>query len=136
MTVTTSARATVDAYLQTVIARGPFEQYLTEDVTIDLIGTEIGARGRDDVGSVIRAAHFQMFDSAVEIVAVIVDEGGRKGAVEAIFAARHIGEFAGIPATGREVRVPYSVHYDLTDEGISALRVYALGQGLVSALTA
>ena len=37
---------------------------------------------------------------------------------------------------GREVEVPYSVHYDITGDGISALRIYALEQGLVSALTA
>jgi transcriptional regulator with XRE-family HTH domain len=53
---------------------------------------------------------------------------------QADFVGRHTGEFAGIPATGREVRVPYSVHYDLNNGDISALRIYNLAAGLVSAL--
>ena len=54
--------------------------------------------------------------------------------IEVDFVGRHTGEFAGIPATGRNVRVAYSVHYDLTNGGISALRIYGLAEGLVSAL--
>ena len=56
--------------------------------------------------------------------------------MELVFRGTHMAEFAGIPATGRDVDVRYSVHYDLTDDGISALRVYRLAQGLMSALTA
>jgi predicted ester cyclase len=33
-------------------------------------------------------------------------------------------EFGGIAATGREVRVPYSVVYDLQGEKIGAVRIY------------
>ena len=34
------------------------------------------------------------------------------------------GKFAGVPATGKEVRVPFAVHYDLADGLIVAGRVY------------
>jgi predicted ester cyclase len=77
-----------------------------------------------------------MFDSTVEIVSSCVDETGRRAAVELVFSGRHTDEFAGIPATGRDVHVPYSVHYELGDDGIAAFRIYALAQGLISALTA
>ena len=43
--------------------------------------------------------------------AYFTDDG--KAAIEADFAGTHTGEFAGIPATGRDVRVPYSVLYNL-----------------------
>ena len=36
----------------------------------------------------------------------------------------HIGEFAGIPATGRRVRVPLCVIYDLEADRIKRARVY------------
>ena len=36
----------------------------------------------------------------------------------------HSGEFGGLAATGRAVRVPYSVVYDLRGDRISALRIY------------
>lgn len=44
--------------------------------------------------------------------------------LEGLFVGRHIGEFAGIPATGREVRVPLCVVYDITSAGIRRGRVY------------
>jgi len=36
----------------------------------------------------------------------------------------YTGEFAGIPATGRQVRVPFCVVYDLAGDRISRGRVY------------
>jgi hypothetical protein len=44
--------------------------------------------------------------------------------LEARFEGTHIGEFEGVPATGRQVDVPYAVAYDLRGDGISALRLY------------
>ena len=57
-------------------------------------------------------------------------------AVELVFSGPHTGDFVGIAATGREVRVPYSAYYDLTNDGISTVRVYGVFQELISALTA
>lgn len=45
-------------------------------------------------------------------------------ALAATFVGTHIGEFAGIPATGREVRVPLTVLYDVSEEGITEGRIY------------
>jgi predicted ester cyclase len=53
---------------------------------------------------------------------MIVDDG--QAAAEFDFVGKHIGEFGGMSATGREVRVPYSVVYDLEGEKITALRIY------------
>jgi predicted ester cyclase len=36
----------------------------------------------------------------------------------------HTAVFAGLPASGADVRVPYSVIYDLRDDRIAALRIY------------
>lgn len=43
---------------------------------------------------------------------------------EGTFHGKHIGEFAGIPATGKEVRVPLCVVYDVEDEQITGARIY------------
>ena len=53
---------------------------------------------------------------------MFVAEG--KAAVEVDFVGKDVGEFNGIAATGREVRVPYSVVYDLEGEKIKGLRIY------------
>ena len=44
--------------------------------------------------------------------------------IEGDFVGKHIGEFAGMPATGRQVRVPLCVVYDLEDGVIKRARVY------------
>lgn len=45
-------------------------------------------------------------------------------AIEADFIGRHTGEFAGIPATGKDVNVPLAVFYELRDGQIVEGRVY------------
>jgi predicted ester cyclase len=44
--------------------------------------------------------------------------------LEADFVGAPAGEFAGIAATGAELRVPYCVCYDIADGTITALRAY------------
>jgi hypothetical protein len=51
------------------------------------------------------------------------------------FAGTDTGEFAGIAATDRKVRVPYSVIYDLRGGQISALRIYFPMSQLMQELT-
>jgi predicted ester cyclase len=58
-----------------------------------------------------------------------------KAAIEADFLGTHTGEFAGIQPTGRAVRVPYSVVYDLRGDKISGLRIYFPMSLLIEQLT-
>jgi len=136
MTATVSAHTMLDAYVDALTTGQTFEQFFTDDVTIEMMGTSLAAHGRDDVAAFIRWGHQVAFASTIEFGATLVDPDGRQAAMELVFRGTHMAEFAGIPATGRDVQVRYSVHYDLTDDGISALRVYGLAQGLVDALTA
>jgi predicted ester cyclase len=124
----------MDCYLQALATRGSFADFFTDDVTLDMVGAGQSAQGRAQVEGFIRFAHEQAFDGRPEVKSLTVDFDGSRAAVEFDFVGRHTGEFAGIPATGRVVRIPYSVHYDLTNGGISALRVYGLADGLVSTL--
>ena len=47
-----------------------------------------------------------------------------KAVWEADFIGRHVGEFAGVPATGKDVRVPFAVADDVRDGQIVEGRVY------------
>ena len=77
--------------------------------------------------------HEIAFDARPEVKRLFVDDG--QAALEADFAGLHVGEFGGIQPTGREVRVPYSVIYDLRGDKISALRIYFPMSLLIEQLT-
>jgi len=79
----------------------------------------------------IRGVHEQAFDAHPELKLLMVD--GNHAAAELIFVGRHIGDFNGIAATGKQVRAPYTAIYDLEGGRIKALRLYGLA-GLVQQL--
>jgi predicted ester cyclase len=124
----------MDAYLAALIAHGAFADYFTDDVTMDVVGSGQAAQGRAAVEGMITYVHEQAFDARAEVKELIV--AGNRAALEADFVGRHIGEFAGVAPTGREIRVPYTVIYDLEGDRIKALRIYGLTSDLVRALTA
>jgi predicted ester cyclase len=133
MTLVDRGRATMDAYLEALQARGAFADYFADDVTIDVVGSGQTGQGRAAVEGMIRYIHEQAFDARAEVKSLIVD--GDHAALEADFVGRHIGEFAGVAATGRDLRVPYSVVYDLDGGRIKALRIYGLASDLIRALS-
>jgi predicted ester cyclase len=134
MTAVESARATMEAYIATLVARGPIAEHFTDDVTLEIVGAGQTAHGRAEVEGAIRVFHEQMFDAKPELKTLVAE--GNRAAIEADFVARHTGEFAGIAPTGRELRVPYSVIYDLEGGRIKALRIYGLASDLIHALSA
>lgn len=62
------------------------------------------------------------FGATAEIKNSIIADG--KAVSEGDLVGVHIGEFAGFPATGKEVRVPLCVVYDLENDQIKRGRVY------------
>ena len=122
LTALHEAGAVGPAALEALIARGNFAAYFAPDVTLHLMGTDQAAHGSDAVEAMIRYFHEQAFDLHPELKCLLVD--GERATVEAEFVGRHIGEFAGRAATGKDVRVPYSVVFDLEGDRIKALRFY------------
>ncbi len=133
MTAISTGRATMDAYLEALVTRGAFAEYFAEDVRMEVVGSGQTARGKSAVESMIRYLHEQAFDGAAEVKSLVVE--GDRATLEADFVGRHIAEFAGVAATGRDLRVPYSVSYDLDSDRIKALRIYGLGNDLVRQLS-
>ena len=62
------------------------------------------------------------FEARPELKNTIVGDGQAVGEFD--FVGKHVGEFGGIAATGREVRVPYCMVYELGGEKIRVLRGY------------
>jgi len=117
-----STRETMAAYLRVLVQRGPYARYFADDVTFIVMGTGQEVKGRDAVEQFIRFFHEQAFDAEPRVKNTIFADG--QAALEADFVGTHIGEFAGVPATGKRVDVPYAVVYDLENDKIRALRAY------------
>jgi predicted ester cyclase len=127
-----ATKRTMDAYLEALVTGGDFAPYLVPDVLWTTVETGETMTGRDTVRDFIVALHTAMFDAHPEIVHLAADDG--VAAVEAVFIGTHTGEFGGIAATGAEVRLPYTVFYDVTDDGITALRAYLSVRALIDQL--
>lgn len=109
-------------------------KYLTEDtVFVNMNNSELTI-GRDAVGKMLHYIYHVAFDAHAEITNTIVTDN--KAVLEANFVGKHIGDFAGIPATGRNVKVPLCVTYDLDEDGlIKVARVYMLESVMMQQLT-
>jgi len=98
------------------------KEHFSDDVVMEMMGQDQRFEGPDAVEQMIDYMHRQAFEARLEVRSMVVGDG--QAAAEFDFVGRHTGEFAGVPATGREVRVPYCVVYDLEDGKITALRLY------------
>ena len=127
-------RQVMQGYLDALFKRaGDYSDYFADDVVASMEGTGQHAEGRQAVVQFIKNLHRSAFDAHAELKNLLVDD--RKAAIEADFVGTHTGEFAGVRATGRTVRVPYSVVYDLRDDKITRLRMYFPVSLLVEQLT-
>jgi steroid delta-isomerase-like uncharacterized protein len=121
MSVETTAQ-TMRSYLDTLLARGDFADYFTDDVTWTTVGTDQELQGRQPVRDFLIWMHTQAFDAHPKVKTLVIGDG--QAALEADFVGTHTGEFLGVPATGKSVQVPYCVVYDLQDGKLAALRAY------------
>jgi steroid delta-isomerase-like uncharacterized protein len=119
----------MDAYLDALLARGDFARYFTPDVLWTTMETGETMTGRDTVRDFVVAIHTKFFDAHPELVHLAVDDG--VAGLEAVFIGTHTEEFGGVQAAGAEVRLPYTVFYDVTDDGITELRAYLSVRALI-----
>ena len=95
---------------------------MADDVTFTIMATGQEHRGPEAVLGMLRYFYQIAFDAHAETKNEIYADG--QAAMEWDFVGKHIGEFAGIAATGKTVRVPLCVIYDLENDRIKRGRVY------------
>jgi steroid delta-isomerase-like uncharacterized protein len=95
---------------------------MAPDVVFTSMATGDEHRGPEEVRRMLEHIYHVAFDAHAELRTRLVDES--QAVLEGWFVGTHIGEFAGMPATGRQVRVPLCVVYDLEDGQIKRGRVY------------
>ena len=121
------ARKNVSAYLET---HDP--KYVAEDAVY--INTSSGERavGRQAIGKMLDYFYRTAFDAYPKITSRIITED--KAMIEGFFTGRHIGEFWGVPPTGKIVTVPFCVSYTLDNGLIKEARIYFAGDLLIRQL--
>jgi predicted ester cyclase len=95
---------------------------MSPEVVFRIMATGQEHRTPEGIRAMLDYFYHGAFDATAETKNVIVGDG--IAVLEADFVGRHIGEFAGVAATGKDVRVPLVVIYDVRDDQIVEGRVY------------
>ena len=95
---------------------------MAEDVVFTHMATGQEHHGPDGVLQMLNYFYHTAFAAKAETRNTIFADG--KALFEGDFVGTHIGEFAGIPATNKPVRVPLCVVYDHERDQIKRGRVY------------
>jgi hypothetical protein len=117
-----TAQDVMQGYLDALAERADFAAFFASDVRWLTMESGDQIVGRDAVRDFIVAFHTVAFDARPELVNIVV--GSDTAMLEARFVGRHIGDFAGVPATRAEVDVPYCVAYGIAGGLITELRAY------------
>ena len=125
---TSSAQENMAAYFATHDV-----QYVAEDAVFTHMSSGDKTVGREAVRQMLQYFYHIAFDARAEIKNTIITES--KAVLEADFIGKHIGEFAGIPPTHKEVNVPLCIVYDLENGLVKHARVYMLMDVMIKQLT-
>jgi steroid delta-isomerase-like uncharacterized protein len=112
-------RATLDKYFNSEHAD---TSTLADDVVFKIMATGEEQRGPEAVLNMLHGLYQGAFEADAVLKNMVIDEG--KAITEWDFAGKHVGEFAGVPATGKEVHIPLCVAYDLEGNKIKRARIY------------
>ena len=106
----TDTQRTIDAYARDLLNHGDYAKHFSDDVVVEVCGTDQRYSGREAAKAWIDGAH-----ALGEIRLRSAFMGEEHAAAEAEFVRKD------------GIVVPYSVIYDLADGKITALRLYFTG---------
>ena len=95
---------------------------MAPDVVFTSMATGDEHRGVEALAGMLHYVYHVAFDARAETKSLICSDN--QAVLEGEVVGKHIGEFAGVPATGKNVRVPLCVVYDLEGGKITRGRVY------------
>ena len=95
---------------------------MADDVVFTIMDTGQVHRGPEGILQMLNEFYHGTFEADVETTNTIFADG--QAVVEGYVVGKHTGIFAGVPATGKDVRMPICVVYDLENDKIKRGRVY------------
>ena len=114
---TNETRETAERYL-----RGHDVALLAADAEFTVMGTGQRATGPKEISGLLDFFYHLAFDAHAEEKSLVVE--GDHAVLEADFVGQHIGEFGDLKPTGKKVRVPLCVAYEVRHGKIAAARIY------------
>src|SRR3954452_24221708 len=114
-----STRETLTKYFN---AEHSYENVMAEDAVFTDMSTGQEHKGPEAILGMLTYFYHQAFDARADLKNLVID--GDRAITEWDFVGKHIGEFAGVSATGNQVRVPLAVAYDLENDKIKSARIY------------
>lgn len=97
-------------------------KYIADDAIFKHMGTGETWKGKAEVGAMLHYMYQVAFDAHADFTSNIIAED--KAQVEGFFVGKHIGEYAGIKPTQKQVRVPLCVTYQVKDGLIKEAHIY------------
>lgn len=107
-------------------------KYVADDAVFKHLSTGEEYKGKAEIGAMLHYIYHVAFEAKAVLRNYIITDD--KALVEGDFQGKHIGEFAGIQPTFKDVNVPLSVSYDLKDGLITKARIYMLDSVLMQQL--
>jgi len=95
---------------------------LADDVVFTNMATGESYTGPEAVSQMLNYIYHIAFDAHAETRNILITE--TSAVFEADFKGKHIGEFAGIPATNKSINAPLCVVYDIKNDKINKARIY------------
>ncbi len=110
-------QAVMNAYLS-----GHAPECVAEDAVFTMMVNGQEDRGHEAIFGTMKYFYSVAFDGTFEAANMIIAE--ENAVAEGFLVGKHVGEFAGIPATGKDVRVPMCIVYDVSGGFIQKARIY------------
>jgi len=95
---------------------------MAEDIVFTNMATGDETHGMENLKEILNYIYHKAFDARTESKSRIYSDSN--AVFEADFVGKLFGEFVGVPAINKEVRVPSCVVYDLEDNKIKRARIY------------
>lgn len=106
--------------------------YITENAVFTDMSSGKELHGRKEIGDFLHYMYHIAFEAKAEVTNKSISED--TAVYEFNFMGKHIGEFAGIQPTSKQIDVPMCVVYDLKDGYIAKARIYMLMDKLMTQL--
>ena len=99
-------------------------KYVAEDAVFNNMGTGEETKGREAIAGMLQSLYHIAFDARAEVINMIISQD--KAVLEGSFKGKHVGAFAGLAATNKEVDGAICGSYDLEGGLMKQGRIYLL----------